>query len=91
MKFLIVIAFYILAINLITFLAFRYDKAQALAKGWRVSEQSLLNMAFVGGTIGAFWGRKVYRHKTRKEPFSTFLQLIAVVQIGALIGWFVLI
>jgi uncharacterized membrane protein YsdA (DUF1294 family) len=28
----------------------------------------------------------MYRHKTRKQPFSTLLFLIAAVQAGALIG-----
>jgi len=43
-----------------------------------------------GGSPGAFLARHLFRHKTRKEPFSTYLKLIACVQIGGLIGWFLL-
>jgi uncharacterized membrane protein YsdA (DUF1294 family) len=39
---------------------------------------------------GAFLKRHLFRHKTRKEPFSTYLQVILVLQIGVIIGWCVL-
>ena len=59
---------------------------------WRVAESTLLMLAFVGGTLGAYAGRAVFRHKTRKQPFNSNLFAIAVLQVlglGALIGWWV--
>jgi len=58
--------------------------------GWRVPEGHLLGLALIGGSPGALLARKVFHHKTRKEPFSTWLQVIAVLQAGGLIGWFLL-
>lgn len=46
---------------------------------------------FFGGSIGAYTGRHVFRHKTRKESFSDALFNVVVIQmllIGAAIGWF---
>lgn len=81
-----VLAFLVL-INGAAYLAFGIDKRRAIAGEWRIREADLLLMALLGGSIGALAGRHVFRHKTRKEPFSTLLQLIAIVQIGTLIGW----
>lgn len=36
---------------------------------------------FWGGTPGGLWARRVLRHKTRKEPFCTHMQVIVSVQI----------
>ncbi|WHO38834.1 DUF1294 domain-containing protein [Sphingobium sp. AP49] len=85
---LIILTILFLAINAWTMLMFRFDKRQAIAGERRVAEADLLMLAFIGGTPGAFAARQMFRHKTRKEPFSTRLMVIAVVQIGALIGWF---
>ena len=49
-------------------------------------------LAFFGGTLGAYAGRAVFRHKTRKQPFNSNPFAIAVVQVlalGALIGWWI--
>ena len=78
-------------INLWTFMLFGLDKIRAEEGGWRVSEGTLLIWAFLGGSIGAYAGRAIFRHKTRKQPFSShlhqtaFVHLIAAALIG---GWF---
>lgn len=43
-------------------------------------------LAAIGGTPGAFIGQTVLRHKTRKQPFVTYLLLIAVAQVVGLIA-----
>jgi uncharacterized membrane protein YsdA (DUF1294 family) len=65
-------------INLITFWSFRYDKRQSRTGGWRISESTLLSLAFVGGSVGAKVAQRRYRHKTRKEPFRSTLNFICV-------------
>jgi uncharacterized membrane protein YsdA (DUF1294 family) len=77
---------WLLLVNGWTFLRFRQDKRRAERREWRVSESDLLALAFFGGTPAAFAARHLLRHKTRKEPFSTYLQLIATLQTGAAIG-----
>jgi uncharacterized membrane protein YsdA (DUF1294 family) len=67
-------------INLWAFMLFGIDKLRAEAGAWRVSESTLLGWAFVGGSIGAYAGRWVFRHKTRKVPFVQTLHQIAAGQ-----------
>jgi uncharacterized membrane protein YsdA (DUF1294 family) len=58
----------------------------------RISEENLLSLAFIGGTPGAYAGRQLFRHKTRKQPFSNRLHAIAGFQIAGLAlfgGWWV--
>ena len=73
-------------INLLTILRFWQDKRRAIAGERRISEGDLLGLALIGGSPGALLARKWFRHKTRKEPFSTQLFVIIALQIGALIG-----
>ncbi|MCB2062137.1 MAG: DUF1294 domain-containing protein [Novosphingobium sp.] len=75
------------AVNIWTVLSFWYDKQAAIRGDRRVSETNLLGLALIGGTPGAFLARKRFRHKTRKQPFSACLYLIAAVQIGGIAGW----
>jgi uncharacterized membrane protein YsdA (DUF1294 family) len=76
----------LLAINAWTILRFWQDKSRAIAGLRRIPEAELLGLALIGGTPGAFLARQLFRHKTRKHPFSTWLILIAVAQAGAIIG-----
>ncbi len=84
------IAIYLIAINLIAFVAFGIDKMLAEAGRWRIAEATLLMWATLGGSPGAYAGRKTFRHKTRKQPFSNHLHVIGVFQLlmlGGLAGW----
>ena len=83
---LIPIVLALLLINGWTLLRFRQDKLRARAGERRIPEADLLVLAAIGGSPGAFLGRHLFRHKTRKQPFSTQLMLIAALQVGAAIG-----
>jgi uncharacterized membrane protein YsdA (DUF1294 family) len=76
----------LIAVNLWTVLRFRQDKRRAIFGAPRIPERELLGLALIGGTPGALLARHWFRHKTRKQPFSTLLILIAVIQAGAIIG-----
>lgn len=67
-------------------LRFRQDKRRAAAGLRRVPEAQLLRLALLGGTPGAFAARRLFRHKTRKQPFSTHLALIAAAQLAVAIA-----
>lgn len=75
-----------LVINAWTILRFWQDKQRARAGERRIPEADLLFLAAIGGTPGAYLGRHLFRHKTRKQPFSNRLLLIGVVQIGGVLG-----
>lgn len=76
----------LIALNFIAFAAFGIDKARAEAGHWRIAESTLLGLALLGGTVGAYAGRALFRHKTRKQPFSFQLHAITVLQVAGL-GW----
>ncbi len=85
------IATYLIAINFVAFAAFGIDKMLAEANSRRISEAALLQLAFIGGTPGAYAGRHLFRHKTRKQPFSSELHGIVRLQgaaLAALAGWY---
>ena len=84
------LVFYVIAINFAAFAAFGIDKMLAEANAQRISESRLLSLALIGGSPGAYAGRHLFRHKTRKQPFSNMLHAIAALQlIGlvALVAW----
>ncbi len=84
------LALYAIAINFAAFAAFGIDKMLAEARVWRISEAKLLGLAFLGGSPGAYAGRHLFRHKTRKQPFSRELHKIALLQLFAaalFTGW----
>lgn len=83
-KFLIFLLFYIF-FNILSFFAFMKDKSSAKKKGWRIPEKTLLTLSCLG-IIGAILGMKTYNHKTNKAVFSTGLYIIAITELGVLIG-----
>jgi len=78
----ILLAFILL--NAWTFVLFGWDKIQAEKFRWRVSEAALLRLALFGGSLGAYAGRALFRHKTRKQPFNSRLQTIVMIQLVGL-------
>ena len=73
-------------VNAWTIVRFWQDKQRARAGDRRIPEADLLGLALIGGTPGAFLARHWFRHKTRKQPFSQQLFLIAAIQIGIAVG-----
>jgi uncharacterized membrane protein YsdA (DUF1294 family) len=75
------LAAYLIGINLTTLLIYRYDKHISPAKGVipRITERVLLLLALIGGTIGAFLGIYLVRHKTDHIPFQLCFWLIVAV------------
>ena len=80
---------YLLAINLAAYWVFADDKRRARTGGRRTPERVLLQLAALGGTPGAIAAQQILRHKTRKQPFATWLWGIAGVQ-AALLAFAVL-
>ena len=69
------------AMNFAAFAAFGIDKELAENNARRISEAALLQLAFFGGIGGAYAGRALFRHKTRKQPFSNRLHTVALFQL----------
>ena len=56
--------YYLIVINIATFLVYGIDKWKAKQGSWRISEATLLILAVIGGSIGALLGMKIWHHKT---------------------------
>jgi uncharacterized membrane protein YsdA (DUF1294 family) len=78
-----------LVLNLITFFVYGIDKWKAKKGKWRISEATLLILAAVGGSIGAWCGVKVWHHKTLHKKFRYGIPAIIVLQIAAIIFGFI--
>jgi uncharacterized membrane protein YsdA (DUF1294 family) len=73
----------------VAFAVYGIDKRDAGRGDWRVPEIWLHGLALIGGVIGAWAGRLVFRHKTRKPIFLVVL-IIASVIWGAIGIWAIL-
>ena len=73
---------YLLAINIATFLLYGIDKYKAKKSKWRISEATLLTMAAIGGSIGAWAGMRLWHHKTMHKKFKYGIPLIIIMQIA---------
>ena len=76
-----IVIVYLVVINVATFLTYGIDKWKAKKSLWRIREASLLGLAVLGGSIGAWLGMKVWHHKTMHKKFKYGIPLILVVQI----------
>ena len=77
-----IILYYFVAINTITFLIYGIDKFKAKKNKWRIPESTLLLLAIIGGSIGAWLGMKVWHHKTMHKKFKYGIPFIIVLQTG---------
>lgn len=71
---------WLLGTNLTAFGYYGYDKGQAQGNGPRVPELVLHGLAVAGGTLGAYGGMRLFRHKTIKGAFQIFFWMVAVLQ-----------
>ena len=60
---------YLIAVNVVTFAAFGYDKLVAPTQSMRVPEAILLALTALGGCVGGIIARPAFRHKTQKMSF----------------------
>ena len=77
-----IILYYLLAVNIATFLLYGIDKYKAKKSKWRISEATLLTMAAIGGSIGAWAGMRLWHHKTMHKKFKYGIPLIIIMQIA---------
>ena len=76
---------YLLAINIIAFLAMGIDKRKAKSGAWRIPESTLMSLVLLGGGIGWLAGMYTFRHKTKKPKFFIGFPAILTIEIAAVI------
>ena len=79
------ILIYVVLVNIVAFLMYGADKWNAKRNRWRIPEKTLLGIAAVGGSMGAYVGMQFFRHKTKKPKFYIGVPFIFLVQIAVLI------
>ena len=84
-----IVLIYLVIINVVTFFMYGIDKWKAKKSKWRIRETSLLGLAVLGGSIGAWLGMKVWHHKTQHKKFKYGVPTIIIVQ-HALIVYFII-
>lgn len=75
-----ILVYWLILVNLVAFILFGYDKACAKKKARRIPERTLLLWAWLGGSIGAFLGMRIFHHKTRKPKFYV-IPVLAVLEV----------
>jgi uncharacterized membrane protein YsdA (DUF1294 family) len=57
------------------------NKRKARKRKWRISEETLIWLSIIGGSIGALVGMSFFRHKTQKRKFILGIPAILLVQV----------
>lgn len=81
----IFIVWYLILINIVTFVVYGLDKLLALAEQRRLPIRGLILFAFVGGTVGGICAMYLFHHKIKKKYFTYGLPILLACQIYALI------
>jgi uncharacterized membrane protein YsdA (DUF1294 family) len=76
-----IIIIYLILINIGTAVMYVIDKIKARNNSWRIRERTLLLLALAGGSVGAVFAMKFFRHKTKKESFLLWFVLIIALQV----------
>ncbi|WP_083582414.1 DUF1294 domain-containing protein [Chryseobacterium limigenitum] len=71
----------LLTINLLSFIVFGLDKRKSVKHQRRISENTLLSLTFLGGTIGSLLGMLIFRHKVSKKSFLLKFGFVFLIQI----------
>ena len=68
-------------VNAVAFIVYGIDKYRARNAKWRIPEATLLMLAVVGGSVGAWLGMNAWHHKTRHRKFRYGVPAILLLQI----------
>lgn len=72
-------------INITAFYMYWRDKKNARKGRWRISENTLLGVAFIGGSLGALLGMYVFRHKTKQWKFKVLVPAFLIMHIAIIV------
>lgn len=81
---LLFLVFHLVSINITTFVAYALDKRAAIRHAWRVPENTLHALEFLGGWLGALIAQKLLRHKTNKKSFKKMFLLMIFLEFLAI-------
>lgn len=70
-----------------SFVMYGIDKSAARQGRWRTPEITFHLLSVAGGWPGALLGQRIFRHKTRKQPFRGIFWCTVIVNCVVLV-WF---
>ena len=71
--------------NIVTFSLMGIDKKKARKNQYRIPEKTLIVSAIVFGALGATFGMKIFRHKTKHWYFKYGFPFLLVIQLAILL------
>ena len=77
-----IILYYLLVVNVLTFIIYGIDKHKARHNKWRITEATLLLFAVLGGSPAALLAMRIFHHKTKHKKFLYGVPIILLVQIA---------
>ena len=77
--------YYLITINIITFIIYGIDKYKSIKHKYRISENTLIILSILGGPLGAFFGMIIFHHKTKKKKFTVLIPIILLLWVYILI------
>ena len=81
MNFYLILAIYILVINIISFFTMKIDKNLSIQNKRRVSEKTLFTLALVLGATGIYAGMYSFRHKTKHLKFTILIPIVIILNV----------
>lgn len=75
-----ILVYWLILVNLVAFILYGADKSYARKNARRIPEKTLLFWAWIGGSVGAFLGMKVFHHKTLKPKFAITVPVLMVAE-----------
>ena len=79
---------YLITINALSLGFMLADKGKAIKKAWRIPEATLLGLAAIGGSLGAWLGMQLFRHKTRHPLVRLGIPALMILH-AALLLWLI--
>ena len=83
MKTAVILAGYIVLVNLLGFILMWDDKFRARRHAFRIPEATLFMIALIGGSAGVICGMYTFRHKTKHPRFVIGVPVILALQVIA--------
>lgn len=79
-----ILLIYLGIMNLVTFIVFAIDKANACAHRSRIRIVTLLGLSLAGGSVGGLIAMYLLHHKTQKDYFTVGMPMIIIMQVVVL-------
>lgn len=77
-----IVAYYLLVVNVLSFILYGIDKLKAKCHRWRIPENVLLLSSAVGGSVGSLCAMFLFRHKTQHKKFTILVPLFLFAQLA---------